>query len=269
MGLLAEDALKVANKAPVALKVPALQVRMPVVIALLAAGTLVWFAAYGPANWRYGVRNLWAGWLLRDTLPPQRIAVEPGDGTVRRGGDLRVFAKAEGFDAAAHAGVRPVQARRRVGKHRDDSRPEGRFRLHVLRACASRCTTTWRRPGLRSPEYAVDVVDVPRITSLKLTYNYPNWTKLEPSVEDPGSDIRAVGGTKVTVELKTDAPVPAAEIVANGQRVAMQSDGDINTATLEVKKDGPVLRLDAVQQRLGEAHGRLPDLARAGQQADR
>ena len=51
--------------------------------------------------------------------------------------------------------------------------------------------------GLRSPEYAVDVVDLPRITSLKLTYNYPNWTKLEPSVEEPGSDIRAVEGTKV------------------------------------------------------------------------
>ncbi len=92
--------------------------------------------------------------------------------------------------------------------------------------------------GLRSPEYAVDVVDLPRITGLKLTYDYPNWTKLEPAVEDPGSDIRAVEGTKVTVELKTDAPVQAAEIVANGERVAMQNDGNVNTATLEVKKDG-------------------------------
>src|SRR5204863_10036501 len=74
--------------------------------------------------------------------------------------------------------------------------------------------------GIRTPEYTVDVVVLPRITGLKLTYNYPNWTKLDSTVEDPGSDIRAVEGTKVQVELQTDAPVDAAEIVANGERVA-------------------------------------------------
>ena len=52
LGLLAEDALTVASKAPVAQKVPAWAVRVPALIAVLAAGTLVWFAAYGPANWR-------------------------------------------------------------------------------------------------------------------------------------------------------------------------------------------------------------------------
>src|SRR5262245_58109764 len=98
LGLLAEDSLRLARKIPIALKIPTVQVRVPAVLAIIAAGTLVWFAAYGPANWRYGVRHLWAGWLLPDTLPPQHIAVEPGDGTVRRGGDLRVHAEAEGFE---------------------------------------------------------------------------------------------------------------------------------------------------------------------------
>src|SRR5262245_9011864 len=61
LGLLAEDALGLARKIPVALKIPALQIRAPLVVTVLAAATLVWFAAYGPSNWRYGVRNLWAG----------------------------------------------------------------------------------------------------------------------------------------------------------------------------------------------------------------
>src|SRR5215470_6912261 len=63
LGLLAEDALKLARKIPVALKVPSLHVRVPAAIAVLAVATLVFIAADGPANWRYGVRNLWAGWL--------------------------------------------------------------------------------------------------------------------------------------------------------------------------------------------------------------
>jgi hypothetical protein len=100
LGLLAEDALKLARRIPVALKVPALQVRAPAALALAAVAALVWFAAFGPDNWRYGVRHLWAGWLVEDTLPPQFLAVLPGDGTVRRGGDLKVMATAEGFEPA-------------------------------------------------------------------------------------------------------------------------------------------------------------------------
>jgi hypothetical protein len=44
--------------------------------------------------------------------------------------------------------------------------------------------------GLRSQEFAVDVVDLPRITNLKLTYNYPNWTKLEPQSSSPATTSR-------------------------------------------------------------------------------
>jgi hypothetical protein len=95
-----------------------------------------------------------------------------------------------------------------------------------------------RAAGLRSPEFAVDVVDLPRITSLKLTYNYPNWTKLEPQVVEPGDDIQAVEGTQVTVELATDQPLEASELVVDGERIAMQTVEGVNSATLEVTKDG-------------------------------
>ena len=113
--------------------------------------------------------------------------------------------------------------------------------------------------GLRSQEFAVDVVDLPRITNLKLTYNYPNWTKLEPLVVEPGDDIRAVEGTQVTVELDTDQPLEASELVVDGQRIAMQSRRRRELRDARGREGRRVPRLDAVQRRRRESHGRISD----------
>src|SRR5690606_40424981 len=65
----------------------------------------------------------------------------------------------------------------------------------------------------------VDVVDLPRIENIKLTYRYPEWSRLDPRTVDPGGDIRAVAGTEVEIEIRTDRPLDNAGIVANGDRV--------------------------------------------------
>src|SRR5690606_35092322 len=204
--LLAEDALDLARRIPVALKVPTRQIRVPAAIAAVAVAGLVWFAAFGPDNWRYGVRHLWAGWFLDDTLPPQRIAVEPGSATVRRGGDLRVAAMAEGFEPSrmeVFAEFSPGAGWERAQMNRAD---DGGFEFTFF-ALREPMRYYIAAAGLRSQQFDIDVVDLPQIKNLKLTYHYPEWTRLDERVDDPGSHIRAVEGTEVTVEIETDQPL--------------------------------------------------------------
>ena len=152
LGLLAADALKLAARIPVAFRIPRRELSIPTIIAVVAAATLVWFGAYGPDNWRYGVRHLWAGWVLDDTLPPQRIAVNPGDRAVRRGGDLAIGARAEGFDPVSMEVFRAVRGRRGLAERSDERRRRG-VRIHVLRRARTdallRVGRRRAQPGIR------------------------------------------------------------------------------------------------------------------------
>ena len=114
----------------------------------------------GPGNWRYGVRDLWAGWFLDDTLPPQSIVVEPGDGTVRRGGDLAIAASAEGFDPATmslFARIGPGGDWQSVSMDREPDDSFG-FTFFALREPVAYYVTA---AGVRSQEFLIDVVELP------------------------------------------------------------------------------------------------------------
>lgn len=104
--------------------------------------------------------------------------------------------------------------------------------------------------GVRSKQYRLNVVDLPAIKKLSVTYHYPAWTGLKNTVEDPGGDLRAVEGTEAEVKIETDRPLSNGSLLLdNGlkfdvrdgvARVPMQKDGLYHIATNE---HGEVVRL--------------------------
>ena len=140
------------------------------------------------------------------------ITVTPGNATVRRNSDLAIRAAVEGFHP------QDVQVFVRFADEQEWERapmqPAERQRLAVrvpaLCGARDRCSITSTRKALRSGEHSVTVVDLPRIERVRLTYQYPEWTGIDPKTDDASRDIRAVEGTSVKVEVVADGPLECA-----------------------------------------------------------
>ncbi|MEX2353960.1 MAG: hypothetical protein WD709_07200, partial [Gammaproteobacteria bacterium] len=250
--LLAEDSLGLAQHYPPRQQVGDRELFVPGVIAVVCISLLIWVAVSGPGLLNYGVRNLWAGWAFSGLTPPQSISVVPGDEAVRRGGSVKLLARMDGFDpstATVH-----VQAGNRDWQEVDMVRTDQGFEFTFF---------SMREPvnyfvsstGIRSPGYQIQVVDLPDIENLKLTYHYPEWTEREPDVFEYAGDIRAVSGTRIDLEVITNLPLPAGVVVLNGESVEMEVADQTGTGSFGIEQDGQYY----VAARVGRDLVRLTD----------
>lgn len=249
--LLAGDALAVAARYAPEQRVPREALIRPAAVAIAALLALLWLLLWGPALYRDGARAIWVGWIYSGFMPVQRIDVQPGNEVVRRGGSVTVRSTMRGFDpntVELHArigeGVWQQVAMARAG--------DGfAFEFFSVREPISYYV---QAAGRRSPTYRIDVVDVPRIEQLRLTYHFPPWTQKVPLTQD-GGDITAVADTQVELHARTDMPLRVAELVRDGAATAMAVDGNDARGTLIVNKDGRYY----LAARIGSERVRLTD----------
>jgi hypothetical protein len=240
LSLLAADAVTIAERTPPHEIVSSRRIAAGVLLAGAALVVLGALLVAGPTYWGFGSRHLLLGMELpRNAVPLRRVTVTPGNATVRRNSDLAIQATVEGFHP------RDVQVFVRFADRQDWERApmqpaEGQearfeFRLYAVRAPLQYYVDA---EGTRSGEHNVTVVDLPRIERVQLTYEYPQWTGLDPKVDDASRDISAVEGTNVKVEVVADGPLDAPALIVNGQTGELAQQGRTSTGAIVVTKPG-------------------------------
>ena len=73
---------------------------------------------------------------------------------------------------------------------------------------------------VRSPSYKLNVVDLPNVKNIRVTYHYPAWLGAKDMVEDPGGDLRAVEGTTAEVAIRTDRPLATGTFCSTMARIS-------------------------------------------------
>ena len=194
---------------------------------------LVWLGTSGPGYWQYGTAKLWTGWFISQDEPLYELTVEPGDTTIRQGGRLDVTAEVFGFEPGTlliHAKFESSVDWERAPMGPQLDGPGYAFSFSMVREPLRYYVEAGR---LRSREFEVGVIAMPTVESIRLEYEYPQWSGLDPTVEDPGGDVVAVKGTRVAVILTTDKRLDDGLLVVGEQELPLRG----NRVEIEVEED--------------------------------
>ncbi|HMA13037.1 MAG TPA: hypothetical protein VKO83_14195, partial [Steroidobacteraceae bacterium] len=235
--LLADDAARIAEAEPLGRSIPAKRLVIPGALAGVAVAALVSLFFVG-GSVGDGARHLWLGQLppaSRIAVAAGGIAVRPGDVAVRRNQDLAISALVAGGPRDAKLHVKFADgdwetAPMVAGKDGGYS-----FTLFAVRDGARYYVSAG---SLKSREHRIEVVDLPRIESLRLTYRYPSWTGLPQQVQQEAGDIRAVAGTQVALEVRTDKPLTSPLLIVNGSSSSLSQANRTSAGSLTVKQPG-------------------------------
>ena len=223
LDLLASDTLQVAEQAQ-----PETVARSSWILsfssaAVVALGVLLWLGTAGPGFLGYGTSLLWGGLPKGELMPFYDIAVEPGSRTVRKKADQVIAARLIGFTsqkvrffAKYASGAAWEQADMRT-------EPGGAAWEFLLASVPETLEYYVEAGGVRSKTYKLNVVDLPSVKSIRVTYRYPSWSGMPDFVEFPGGDLRAVEGTTAEVAIETDRPLATgALLLDDGSKVTLR-----------------------------------------------
>ena len=208
-----------------------------VLAAVSAASILV--VLFGPAFLRSALSAILLVQRSVEAAAPYRIEVDPGNANVPKGADQTITAILQGFSAedaelmvrrTADGAFEPMPLVRG-----DEGNYEG-----ILFDVAGSLAYYVEAEGVRSPTYALTVVDVPYVQRMQLEYHFPAYTGLEPQKIEDGGDIAVLAGTDVRLTVHPTMKSAGGRVALNDKETAAltpQADGTL-TGAFTVAVDG-------------------------------
>jgi hypothetical protein len=247
--LLAADALDVARRAEPARVVGRNRILSLVSAAAASLAVLIWLGTSGPGFLGYGTSLLWGGLPKGELTPYYDISVQPGNHTVRKRTDQIISAQLKGFQAERARVFARYESSSKW--EQADMRPQlsGTGYEFLIAGVPESLEYYVEAGGVRSKHYRLNVVDLPTVKRLKVTYHFPSWTGMKDTVEDPGGDLRAVEGTNAELAIQTDRPLAnGALLFDDGTRLPLNSgENGARIAEVPIHKDG-MYHIAAIEQ---------------------
>ena len=192
----------------------------------------------GPAAYQYSLDKL-LGWAELDQPDLYSISVEPGNTRVVRHADLEIKAILEGFTSDEVLLVAKYESQPSWERARMQPGSEGPGHLFLFFDVRERIDYFVEADGIRSEVFAVDVSEAPGIQELEVHLRFPRHTGLSDAVQRDEGDIRALSGTEVRLQIRSDQPVQAGTLkFEESEDIPLQlSEGNLLEGSFRVEKD--------------------------------
>src|ERR1017187_9175563 len=236
---LADDTLRVAKQAQPRSVAKSAWMYSFSSAAVAAALALIWLGST-PGYMGYGTSLLWAGLPKGVSQPFYSIKVDPGNRTVRKRSDQLITATLTGFTAPKVRFFAKYSSASQWEQAEMATEPGGTAYQFVIAGVPESLEYYVEAGGVKSGTYKLNVVDLPGVKKIRVTYHYPSYLGLKDEVEDPGGDLRAVEGTQADVAITTDKPLASGILMMDdGSKLTLRNGPDgILVATVPILKDG-------------------------------
>ena len=195
-------------------------------LAAAAVALFVGAILFGPKELTSGLTNLVkpvsAASLLNPTAP--RIEVKPGTARVPKGSDQKFTAKLINFTEE-----KPVTFYYRkagtddqwIGQPMEAAKNKNEFQYFIFNI-QDTIEYFVESETVKSETFKMDVVDLPYVSRLDITLNYPAYTGMPTKTEEDSGDIAALAGTVASIKAFVSKQAKAAFIVMkDGRKIAM------------------------------------------------
>ena len=195
---------------------------------------------------------------VAEFLPEIEISVEPGDLELQRGSSVTIIARVsnatpDSIDLRLQDDNVNWQA---VSMSRDGSGSNSATYSYFIPSL--QMDTTYyvafeERGQQSSPQYQINLFDLPQIEQINLAFDYPDYTQLTDVTEEDSGDMIVPEGTQVSLDIQFNKAIATARVefeesYRDSEEVGselpaypdldLEIDGDVGSASFTVTQDG-------------------------------